>query len=391
MRVVLSTISKFHNYNIARQFDRLGVLERVFTAQARWRLRGEGLPPERTTAVGALQTIYEGLARLGLQGYPLERELNWQCHQRFDRYVAAHLPPCDIFHALVYSGLRSGQAAQRRGARWICDMANSHLSYQDDLLAEEHERVGLPFRRQERRFLAYAEESYARADLLTVPSLFARRSFVERGVPEEKLALIPYGVEVGRSAPRPAPPDGIFRVLFVGQPSVRKGFHDLLEAFRLAAIPGARLLCAGVPLPETAALLRRSPGAQAEMLGHQTKQNLDRLYARADVLVLPSIEDAFGNVISEALACGCPVIGSTHTGAPDLIESGREGFVVPIRSPAAIAERLTWLHDHPAERAAMRKAAVAHIHALKGWDSYGDALLAVCERLLGRAKAVVAA
>jgi len=58
----------------------------------------------------------------------------------------------------------------------------------------------------------------------------------------------------------------------------------------------------------------------------------------ADIFVLPSLEDGFARTVTEALACGLPVISTPNTGASDLIQSGVNGEVVPIRDPQAIAD-----------------------------------------------------
>ena len=63
------------------------------------------------------------------------------------------------------------------------------------------------------------------------------------------------------------------------------------------------------------------------------------------VLVLPSVEEGLALVQAQAMACGCPLISSTNTGGEDLFSDGVEGFLVPIRSPEAIAERLQQLAD----------------------------------------------
>ena len=76
-------------------------------------------------------------------------------------------------------------------------------------------------------------------------------------------------------------------------------------------------------------------------------------------------------VMGEALACGCPVIATSHTGAADLFQDGREGFIVPIRSPQTIADRLQNLADDPQLRDQMSSAALNRVKVLSGWDTYG--------------------
>jgi glycosyltransferase involved in cell wall biosynthesis len=96
------------------------------------------------------------------------------------------------------------------------------------------------------------------------------------------------------------------------------------------------------------------------------------MMSESHVLVLPSIEDGFGLVLSQALACGCPIVASTNTGGDDLITDGVEGFIVPARDVAALAARLQQLADDPALRRRMSEAALARVKHLGGWRQYGD-------------------
>jgi glycosyltransferase involved in cell wall biosynthesis len=99
-------------------------------------------------------------------------------------------------------------------------------------------------------------------------------------------------------------------------------------------------------------------------------------YADASVLVLPAIEDGFPLVVLEAMASGRPAVVSENAGSKDAIEPGVSGFVVPIRSPDAIAEKLQWLHDHPVERAAMGAAARRQAEKYP-WARHGRDLVAL--------------
>jgi len=70
-------------------------------------------------------------------------------------------------------------------------------------------------------------------------------------------------------------------------------------------------------------------------------------YAASDVIVVPSIQEAFGLVVTEAMASGKPVIGTNVGGIPDQIIDGYNGFLVPSRDPDAIAEKILWFAEHP--------------------------------------------
>lgn len=384
MRVTLSTISKFHTFDLARQLVRLGVLERLFTGRPRWKMRDEGLPFEKVSTFPVFQTVFEGVGRLGITRYPLQGRLNHLCHQTLDRYVARNIPPCDVYHALVYCGLHSGARAKDAGAKWICDAPTPHTAVQEQLLMEEYARVGLPYPEKDAALVEYELDSYHGSDRIIVGSHFARRTFVARGIPEEKVVVVPYGADLRRFHPVHVRRDDSFRVLFVGQLSVRKGIHDLARAARLAALPGLTLTFVGAVQPETSRLLAGAADVGVEVVGARPKAELPSFYSWADVMVLPSISEGFGYVICEALACGCPVIASEQTGAENIVTDGVNGFVVPIRSPEAIADRLVWLYDHLAERLAMRQAAVEAVRNLGGWDDYGDSMLDVYNNVLAQ-------
>ena len=97
---------------------------------------------------------------------------------------------------------------------------------------------------------------------------------------------------------------------------------------------------------------------------------------RHDVFVFPSLFEGFGLVILEAMSQGIPVITTLHTAGPDVIEEGRSGFIVPIRSAQAIADRLNLLAGDRALLAEMKHAARAAAAALK-WSDYRTRLAAL--------------
>jgi starch synthase len=105
--------------------------------------------------------------------------------------------------------------------------------------------------------------------------------------------------------------------------------------------------------------------------------------SRASVMVLPSIEEGLAMVQAQAMACGCPVIATVNAGAGDVLEDGREGFIVPPRDSEAIAQALTLLYRERDLLHAMSGAARRRVELIGGWDRYGLGIMALFERLLG--------
>jgi glycosyltransferase involved in cell wall biosynthesis len=92
--------------------------------------------------------------------------------------------------------------------------------------------------------------------------------------------------------------------------------------------------------------------------GSVPSAELRAAYQRASVLVFPTLCDGFGMVVSEAMACGLPVITTHNAGAKDWIRPGESGFVIPPGDADALAAALQWCADHPGDLLAMRRAAL---------------------------------
>jgi glycosyltransferase involved in cell wall biosynthesis len=197
------------------------------------------------------------------------------------------------------------------------------------------------------------------------------------------LVVCPYGVDLAAfdGAQRPRRTGGTFRILFLGRVCMRKGIHYLLEGFRLANLPDARLILAGPVDPAFRRVLDRYRGLFEET-GPIPRPQVRQRYLDADVFVMPSLADSYGLVVSEAMSTGLPVIVSENTGMADSITDGRDGYVVPIRSSTAIAEKISFLHDHRDRCAAMGEAAAATVRLL-GWNNYEEACAGFYRGLFG--------
>lgn len=285
---------------------------------------------------------------------------------------AAPASPCDAFIAISGAGLKTGVALQRKGGLFICDRGSSHQRYQERIVAEEYRRWGVELPVSDERDTVREEKIYEAADLITVPSGFAARSFLEMGLPAEKIRKIPYGVRLERFRPIGHPPEGRFEVLFAGGVSLRKGVPYLLEAFAKVRHPAKRLRVAGAIRPDFEAVLSRMPQENVEFLGSVSQERMIELMSTSTVMVLPSIEEGLALVQGQAMACGCPVIASTNTGSQDLYTDEIEGFIVPIRDPGALTQRMQQLAEDPDLRQRMSEAALVRVKSLGGWKDYGD-------------------
>lgn len=192
----------------------------------------------------------------------------------------------------------------------------------------------------------------------TVASHYTAKTLAENGIPLERIQVVPYGVSHAEFQQRPAPPDmkRPFTIIYVGSLIQRKGLSYLLDAVRLLRTRQVKVELCGRGLMDKK-LLAQYGDLDVEIHVRLPRAALVQKLHQADVFVLPSLAEGFAHVILEAMACGLPIIATPHTCAPDVIEEDRHGFIVPVRSAAAIAEKLAWGIAHRDALVAMGDAA----------------------------------
>jgi len=387
VRVSQAVFGVFHHFELAHQLRRHACLGTVYSTYPWRRLQREGLPHSYVETFPWIHGGLALLARYGLYPSPATEHLDYWNGIAFDEWIAHRIvkpdAECDALIAISGAALKAGRRVQARGGKYICDRGSTHARYQWRLLSEEHRRWGVPLDIYDPRDTEREEVQYDQADCITVPSSFAARSFVAEGVPAEKLRVIPYGVRLDAFEPASPPPTDEYNVLFVGQVSLRKGVPYLLEAFARLRHPRKRLRIVGPMFPHMRPLLARLPMEHVEVVGAVSRAQLARCFATSHVMVLPSIEEGLALVQGEAMACGCPVIATPNTGCEDLFTEGREGFIVPAREAAPIAERLQQLADNPEIQQQMRAAALERVRHLGGWTDYGDRWFSLLKDLCG--------
>ena len=158
-----------------------------------------------------------------------------------------------------------------------------------------------------------------------------------------------------------------------------KGHDVLLEALEMITEESWQCVCVGSLDRDEAfveALRRRAREAglddRVQFAGPRTGADLDRSYAAADLMVLPSRAETYGMVLTEALARGLPVVATEVGGVPEALGHGaagiRPGLLVPPENPAALATALrAWL-GRDVLRGRLRQAACERRASLFGWS-----------------------
>lgn len=380
--ILLSNIPHYHH--LAEALYGAGILDRYVTSTAL--LEGQSAPKwmprvwSRKLEGRRLSGVSQDIVRQIRFPEFLQRSLprmkllspergDWLNNHLFDRLAKRSVGPCDVFHFVSSVGLHCARKAKELGATIICDVRQEHPAFQRRILEQEAERFGLQAKVTGSTYERKLLDEFELADYIIVPSVHAKRTFVAEGFASENIFTLPYGVELNDFHPA-ANVSTTFRVIYAGSLTLRKGAQYLLEAFAGLKIPGAELILAGPIDPSFKAILARYEGS-FKYLGVLPKLDLRALFTSASVFVLPSLADSFSLATLEAMACGLPVIITKNTGAADLVEDGRHGFVVPIRDGSAIREKLEFLRDNLQFRLEMGARAAERAQTMS-WARYGS-------------------
>jgi glycosyltransferase involved in cell wall biosynthesis len=229
------------------------------------------------------------------------------------------------------------------------------------------------------RILAREEEEYARASALLCPSDFTLKTFLDAGCPQEKLVRFIYGVDERKYFPSPARAQGDgLTMLFVGVCAVRKGLHFALEAWlRSQACANGRFLIAG----EFIEAYRRKlepllAHPSVHVLGH--RNDVAALMREADLFVLPSIEEGFGLVCTEAMASGAvPLVSDACT---DICQHMKNAMVHRVGDVDALTAHIDALQNDRALLGTLRDEGLRGLSSYT-WRASGQSLVRAYEQI----------
>jgi glycosyltransferase involved in cell wall biosynthesis len=287
----------------------------------------------------------------------------------------------DIIHTWSQGALRTIETAARLGIPTVLERPNAHTRFAYEVVQQECERLGVALppgheHAYNEEVLRVEEEEFERADRLLCPSEFVVQTFLDRGFVQERLVRHIYGFDEKTYFPDEQPRDNKhgLTMLFVGVCAVRKGLHFALEAWlNSPAHHDGKFLIAGEFLPayeqKLSAMLAHP---SVHVLGH--RNDVPELMRKSDILVLPSIEEGFGLVCTEAMGSGCvPLVSDACT---DLCQHMENALVHHAGDVAALKQHITMVHEDRDLLQKLRTAGLGIVPEIT-WTAAGEKLLDV--------------
>lgn len=375
LNIAIATLGRFHVLDLARELDALGHHVRFYSYVPKRRAMKFGLPAHCHVSLLPVLAPLILLARL-CNGTRLAPTTQTLLQRAADNLVRLRLKPCDVFIGMSGMYIKAPLAARRKfGARIVIERGSTHIETQKQIL-DAIKSLNPNAQTVAATDVVREMRSYEIADRVVVPSRHAETSFLRFGIAADRLFRNPYGVDLTMFNLDPAVKRDPHLVLFVGTWSYQKGVDVLTHAMVALCEDGFRLCHVGTvgdaPVPDA---------AWFHATGAVDQSELPAWYRRARCLVLPSRQDGFGLVLIQALACGCPIIGTTMTGAVDLADSFPDGKSVAVVSDcdvAGLADAIRRCSSGTASDA----DTVRRFHSDFSWRAYANRYAAMLEKLV---------
>lgn len=334
LKIAILTSGRFHVLDLARELVALGHDVTFYSLLPPSRLTARRLDAKRGVWLGWGAGPFYALDRVGqrTRSFSFAADLT---RRAIARTAALRLRQCDVFIGMSGMSLAALREAKRRfGAVTFLERASQHIVAQTTLLGLP---VDSPIVRRE-------IQEYEICDYLSIPSQHVLDSFTSKGLSKRKLIMNPLGVGLEEFpwSVWARTTDAPLRVIFVGNWSYQKG-ADIIE--RVAErFEMMEFVHVG---PAERSTIRASE--RITSYDPVPQSDLKRWYADSDVLVLPSRQDGFGMVLTQALASGCHVIASDKTGGPDLaglIADNNQITIIPTNDADALENALRHLETN---------------------------------------------
>lgn len=338
------------------------------------------VPRDKVIAHPLREMMRIAVARVDKGGVWADRAWDYMTHD-FDRWAASKIAGTTrAVYGYEYNALAMFRRAAERGLPRVLELPSAEHEYVSDIQEREFGAftdLNDPYVRHTRalrkqRTLRRREE-FALATHVVVNSTHTLESYRKAGLRTDHFKVIPLGTALPDAASLEThAPAAALRLIWAGNFSIMKGAKLALQALhRLPASITLTLDVYGaVQLPAT---LLDDIDSRIRFHGHVAQPLLFSAFAQSDVLLMPSLSDGWGMVVSEAMAHGLPVIATEAVGASGLIEDLIDGRVIPSADLQAIVDVLNWAVLNREQLSGMRALAQAKARRWL-WGDYRGAL-----------------
>ena len=366
MKISISVGGRFHAFNLANLLQKNNMLDTLITSYPKYEVQKYGITKEKVKSV-IIKELFERGYKKVFKKFPYEH-INMEIYD----LLAARKIPLDSNAYILWSsfGYTTIQRIRKanKSAKIIIERGSAHILCQNELLIKLDSRLAIHPSIIKKEMLEYEF-----ADYITVPSMFAYNSFIEKGIKSSKLFYNPLGVQLSDFPFYPKEIQNTKLVIgYIGTMSAQKNVIGLINATENLFKQGLniKLLLTG-PIDHGSFDEATLKKPFIKYIKKQPQKELHKIYENIDVFVLNSIQEGLAMVQLQAMACGLPLISTTNSGGLDLISEGDNGFIIPAFDRRALEDRIEWFYNNKHQIPEMGRTSRKMVEAAFTWEQYG--------------------
>ncbi|MGI9534876.1 MAG: glycosyltransferase family 4 protein [Thermodesulfobacteriota bacterium] len=349
MRIAIAVHGRFHAFDLTRELIKKNHDVLLLTNYPKFAVEKFGIPSRNIKSFLTHGIISRVVNKIDTE--LIKNKSESYLHKMFGKWVKNKLSNKDFDVIVCWSGI--GEETFDRfnhnpeNTLLVCRRGSTHINTQYRLLHEEQKRTGFKQEKPSSWIISRENKEYDKADVVLVSSQFCKESFLNEGVPENKIELLLHGVNNAVFRPELSIIDERckrilsgkpLRVINVGNFSFRKGMYDMKNIVK-SLNKRFEFKFVG-PVAKEAINLKSEIEPFAKFISKQDQSNLIKYYTWADLFVLPTLEEGYPAVLTHASASGIPILTTPNGAGNDIIVDGKNGWIRPARSPDKFIEVL---------------------------------------------------
>jgi alpha-maltose-1-phosphate synthase len=335
--------------------------------------------PEKVIQIPVLEIIRELTEKLLPEKYSEKNILRRDKY--FDKIISKRIckTKADVIIGYEMACLNTFREAKENGMITILDLAQVHYNKIESIsMIYPFFKILFKDHKLRREINEIKEQELKLADYIICLSEFAKESLISNGIPSKKIILTNLGFSPEDFLPKENyRQNGIFRIIFVGTITKRKGIDLIISAYRRLNLIRSELLFVGPP--GDASDIIENNKEFIKYLPYVNHTKLSEILRQSDLFVLPSYLESWGMVVLEAMACGLPVIVSDNTGSKDAVIP-ECGFVIPTGNIEILAEKILFFYNNQDVTERMGKEARKRAEKYT-WENYYNNVSAIIEEI----------
>ncbi len=388
MKIAIIVGGKFHAFNLAQQLELNNCLSQIITSYPSLSVEKYDISKNKINSIILKEVLLKFFNKLPFVDKFFDYE-NFLC-EFFAKKASNLINLKNVDLMIGWSSFSKETFIKYKDSNCIkiLERGSSHIQFQEKILEKEYDELKIKPKLPSKKIIERELLEYKLADFISVPSEFVKKTFLEHGVEEKKIIKVPYGVNLKEfyfeDVVRPS--NDKFRIISTGTVCVRKGSHILIKAFKELALNDSELIFVGPVEKELKEILKRYDNLKnIFFIKKQKQKDLKYFYNKSDLFILNSIEDGFGMVIPQAMACGLPVICTENTGGSEMIDENVNGHILPIKDISQLKAKICDFYNNKSKLKEFSNNALKKAKDLS-WNTYGNEILKKYKSILNQKK-----